>query len=64
MLWGCKGKEFRGEPIEVTHVDPFKSLVPIAEISNGHCLDQSITHSSRLKSLNPHNPSSFAFHTP
>ena len=35
MLWGCKGKELRGEPVEVTHIYPFESLVPVAKISVG-----------------------------
>lgn len=33
MLWRCKGKELRREPVEVTHIYPFESLVPIARVS-------------------------------
>lgn len=40
MLWGCKGKELRGDPIEVAHIYPLESLVPVTTVSSIHRLDQ------------------------
>ena len=64
MLWGCEGKELWREPIEVTHIYSLEPLVSVADISRRLWMRQKNTYSSRLKSLSPHNPSSFAFHTP
>lgn len=36
MLWGCKGKELGGEPVEVAHIYPLESLVSVTIFSSIH----------------------------